>query len=292
MTNSRSPQVEITEISHDTIAFTLSGTDASIANALRRVMIAEVPTMAIDLVEVRVNTSVCHDEFIAHRLGLIPLMSTNADTYNYTRDCKCDGNCVDCSVTFELSVLNTTLEDISVTSHDLIPIGETDVKPVDHRDTPDKVLIVKLGPNEELSLTAIARKGIAKDHTKWSPVAVATYQFDPLVQINSSRMDLLSESQKKEFVSSCPTRVYHYEEQHRVVVVEEPVSCMFCEQCLRTAESFNVKDLVKISVKSGRFLFKVESTGLMPPDQIVFAALRILVDKLDAVDNEITLDAA
>ncbi|CEP00552.1 DNA-directed RNA polymerase RpoA/D/Rpb3-type domain-containing protein [Plasmodiophora brassicae] len=292
MAQARNAQVEINEITSDMMTFTLSGTDTSVANALRRVMIAEVPTMAIDLVEIRVNTSVCHDEFLAHRLGLIPLISVNADTYNYTRDCKCEGNCSDCSVTFELSVVNTTMDDISVTSHDLIALGVSDVRPVDNRDTPDKVLIVKLGPNEELSLTAIARKGIAKEHAKWSPVAVATYQFDPLVQVNSSRMDTLSELQKKEFVGSCPTKVYTYEEQHRVVVVEEPGACMFCEQCVRKAESFSIKDLVKISVKPGRFIFKVESTGVMPPDQIVFSALKILADKLDAVDHELALEGA
>lgn len=85
MAQARNAQVEINEITSDMMTFTLSGTDTSVANALRRVMIAEVPTMAIDLVEIRVNTSVCHDEFLAHRLGLIPLISVNADTYNYTR---------------------------------------------------------------------------------------------------------------------------------------------------------------------------------------------------------------
>lgn len=53
--------------------FDLVGVDASIANAFRRILIAEVPTMAIETVFVFNNTSVIQDEVLAHRLGLIPI---------------------------------------------------------------------------------------------------------------------------------------------------------------------------------------------------------------------------
>jgi DNA-directed RNA polymerase alpha subunit len=78
-------EVEILDLKEDTITFALSNTDVTIANTLRRVIIADVPTMAIDLVQIETNTSVLSDEFIAHRLGLIPLVSTNVDAFNYSR---------------------------------------------------------------------------------------------------------------------------------------------------------------------------------------------------------------
>lgn len=54
-------------------AFSLIGVDASIANAFRRIMLSELPTLAIEDVFIFDNTSIIQDEVLAHRLGLIPL---------------------------------------------------------------------------------------------------------------------------------------------------------------------------------------------------------------------------
>lgn len=49
------------------------GVDASIANSFRRILLSELPTMAIEKVHIYNNTSIIQDEVLAHRLGLIPL---------------------------------------------------------------------------------------------------------------------------------------------------------------------------------------------------------------------------
>jgi DNA-directed RNA polymerase alpha subunit len=45
------------------------------ANALRRVIISEIPTMAAHMTYIYENTSVLHDEFLTQRIGLIPFYS-------------------------------------------------------------------------------------------------------------------------------------------------------------------------------------------------------------------------
>jgi DNA-directed RNA polymerase II subunit RPB3 len=119
----RFPRVRIRELKDDYAKFELRDTDASMANALRRVMIAEVPTVAIDLVEIEVNSSVLNDEFIAHRLGLIPLTSAAAMAMRFSRDCDAcdgDGSCEYCSVEFHLAARATDSDQtLEVTSNDL-----------------------------------------------------------------------------------------------------------------------------------------------------------------------------
>jgi DNA-directed RNA polymerase alpha subunit len=66
---------EILEVSPERIKFVLNNCDVSFANALRRIIIAEVPTMAPHLISVYENTSVLHDEFLAQRIGLVPFYS-------------------------------------------------------------------------------------------------------------------------------------------------------------------------------------------------------------------------
>jgi len=281
---SRTPQIEILELKEDAISFILSKTDPSIANALRRIMTAEVPTMAVDLVEFENNTSVLHDEFIAHRLGLIPLTSSRLDKFNYTRDCSCVERCPNCSVEFKLSV--TCTEDVTkdVTSQDLIS-QDQDVVPVDtviggSNTQMNPILIVKLRKGQELKLKAVAKKGVGKEHAKWSPTCGVTYQYEPDIRFNQTRMDEFTETQKQEFASSCPTKVYRYDEDSKRVEIEDALRCMYCMECKKKAADWGKGDVVSIHQKQDRFIFTVETTGSLKPEDVVLHSLNILKLKL------------
>ncbi|KAI5314694.1 PREDICTED: DNA-directed RNA [Prunus dulcis] len=297
----RLPRVKIREMRDDYMKFELRDTDASVANALRRVMIAEVPTVAIDLVEIEINSSVLNDEFIAHRLGLIPLTSDRAMSMRFSRDCDAcdgDGQCEFCSVEFHLRAKCHSDQTLDVTSKDLLSSDHT-VVPVDFSDSAGMesseqkgIIIVKLRRGQELRLRAIARKGIGKDHAKWSPAATVTFMYEPDIRINEELMDMLTLDEKKAWVESSPTKVFDFDPKTEKVVVVDPEAYTYDDEVIKKAEAMGKPGLVDIIAKEDSFIFTVESTGAVKASQLLLNAIEILKQKLDAVRlSEDTVEA-
>mgnify|MGYP000524705291 CR=1 FL=1 len=160
-------KVKILERGDDWVKFSVEGISPGFANALRRVMMTEVPTMAIEWVDFRKNDSVLPDEIIAHRLGLIPL-KFDPKHYKLPKECECKGKgCSKCQVKFVLKKKGPCM----VYSGDLKSSAE-DVEPVY-----DNMPIVQLFEDEELEFEAIAQLGIGKEHAKWQ-AAIASYGYE------------------------------------------------------------------------------------------------------------------
>lgn len=83
-----SASIDILENTNEKIVIRFSNAPRQYVNAIRRISINEVPTLAIDDVVILENSSVMHDEALAHRLGLIPLR-TDLDRFVLPHDCDC-----------------------------------------------------------------------------------------------------------------------------------------------------------------------------------------------------------
>ena len=115
------PEVRILEYGQYNLKFELTNTELSVANALRRIIIAEVSTMAIDLVQVKENTSVLNDEFIAHRIGLVPIVSESVDQFMTHKQCTCEDFCNKCCVRYRLQKkCPPDMDTCEVTSNDIV----------------------------------------------------------------------------------------------------------------------------------------------------------------------------
>jgi DNA-directed RNA polymerase subunit D len=162
-----SPSVDVIERTADRIVAKFSNVPRQYVNALRRLAISEVPTLAIDDVVMLENSSVMHDEAVAHRLGLVPLR-TDPGRFVMPHECDCKST-LGCSKCRVLLVLDSEATDKTkvVTSGELVSEDEL-VKPVS-KDIP----IIVLAPNQKLKFEAYARLGTGKDHAKWQPTSAA-----------------------------------------------------------------------------------------------------------------------
>jgi DNA-directed RNA polymerase subunit D len=139
------------------VEFNITGIKENIANALRRVVISDVPVLAIESVTFSQNSSVMDDEVLAHRLGLIPL--------------KTDPNGLD-TVTVSLEGTGPGI----VYSKNLV-VKETKVKGKKKSESIsvyDTIPVIKLTEGQKVELEASAQLGRGRDHIKWQG-GIASY---------------------------------------------------------------------------------------------------------------------
>lgn len=281
----------------ETLHFQIDEVDNSFANGLRRVLLAEVPTLAIESVTIVHNTSVLPDEMIAHRLGLVPLYSMKAREMCYAHECVCGGaGCSECQITGELSVeCPAHQHSLPVFVNEALVIDDPAVYPVSAEEK--GVWLLTLGRCQRLSLRVVIRKNIAKTHAKFMPVATVAMRYAPDIVLNHEGFAKLEPEQCHQWVERCPRTVFKYEERSNRVLVANPEACIFCRECMSTEPPFNdlPEPLVFVRQRKNKagqynFTFVVESTGVLPVLQIVYDAIDVLRRKLKAIRAGLTED--
>ncbi|MBN2250711.1 MAG: DNA-directed RNA polymerase subunit D [Candidatus Altiarchaeota archaeon] len=159
-------KINVTEATKDKVRFNVSGIDVSLANALRRIIISEIPVMAIDKITFYENSSILNDEVLALRLGLTPL-KTDLKTYNPVTECTCKGKgCAKCT-----AVVTMDVQGPGVVYSKEIKCKDPEIAPVH-----DNIPIAKLIEVQKIKFEATARLGTGKEHMKWQG-GIASYEI-------------------------------------------------------------------------------------------------------------------
>lgn len=293
----KSLKMKIRSYGDDAMEFEVEGISCSIANALRRVMIAEVPTIAIEHVYIVNNTSIIQDEVLSHRLGLIPLrvdprlfewkgVDDDPNEKN-TVILKLDVTCrrlPDGTMENE-KVYSGQLEWLSAGSElpndtntvfgcDQSMMIESPVTPV-HND----ILIAKLRPGQSIRLECHCIKGVGEEHAKWSPVATTWYKLYPEVVLLRSD---ISEELKSRLCEELPGLIYPGDDG--VLCVDDAIDHeILLEKVRRMSGEDELRDVIQLRKRKDKFVFTIESTGAYKPHEIFQEAVKRLESKCDKV---------
>ncbi|KAI6652577.1 DNA-directed RNA polymerases I and III subunit RPAC1 isoform X1 [Oopsacas minuta] len=292
-------RVDIKYKTDEEIQFDLIGVDASIANAYRRIMLAEVPIMAIEKVYMMNNTSVMPDDVLAHRMGLIPIKADprlfNFPAYNEKNQLIVDSNSV---LEFELSIkcshnkaasVGATLPEEKYKNSNVytrhmkwVPIGDQAQLLGEVKTCQDDILIMKLRPGQEIKMKLHCVKGVGKDHAKFSPVATATYRLLPSIKL----LEPITGELARKLQSCFAEGVIGLKTVNNIdvaFVLDARKDTATREVCRHK----ELKDLVELSRISDHFIFTVESIGVLPAIDIVKESIKILMEKCDYFIGEI-----
>ncbi|NIO19286.1 MAG: DNA-directed RNA polymerase subunit D [Candidatus Aenigmarchaeota archaeon] len=255
-------KIKIISKKGDTWRFVLDGATPALANALRRIMMSEVPTLAVEWVDFQDNTSPVFDEVVAHRLGMLPLIF-DPKKFNFVDDCKCKGKgCPLCQVVFSLEKSGPA----TVYSGDM-KSSNRGVKPA-NPDFP----VVRLLKGQHMKFEAFAVLGKGKDHAKWQAANVS-YQYLPQIELKDLK-DL------KKVVNSCPKGVLGVKKRKLVLI--DPFTCDECRVCEEVSDKG-----VEIRSDPNKFVFRVESISGLNPKDIILESSLILEQKANEFKSEL-----
>jgi DNA-directed RNA polymerase subunit D len=254
-------RIKILSKSDTELSFLLEDSNPQFANALRRIMISEIPVLAIRSIDFTINDSVLYDEVIASRMGLMPLVF-KLGNFNFKDLCKCkEKGCSQCEVVFAIKKKGPG----TVYAKDM-KSSNPDVKPL-YDDTP----IVELGEDQTLKLQAVASLGFGKEHARHQAANVS-YRYYPLVKVNGKIKN------EQDCVKVCPKHALKLGGKASV-----SLDCDLCMECVKTANPSNLE----ISGDNTKFIFNVESISGLAVNEIVLEAVDILKNKAKEFEKQV-----
>lgn len=277
------------------------GVEAPLVNAVRRLLLSDVPSMAIEKVMISNNTSVLQDEVLAQRLGLVPLRAdplmfeyrgqdesaTPANTLQFQLRFRAERPSDDVktepSRTPAFAAAGVANVRVLSNSLRLLPLAGQEEVFTDANAGPvhDDILLALLRPGQEISLQAEAVKSCGRDHAKFSPVATAWYRLLPSIRlvrrVFGRQARQLRECFSPGVIKLVPVSGAVETDGDAVEAVVEDARY---DNCSRNVFRYDdLRQCVQLGRVKDHFIFTVESVGAQPPDKLFVEAAKILSTK-------------
>ena len=280
-------EFKIHDMTASEMEFDMIGVNPALSNALRRVIIAEVPVMAIENVYFNQNTTIMHDELLAQRLGLVPLL-VNPDRFD-----EFDGEPTDLNtLVFKLKMACSYAEGMpkpGVTDPELLYVNykvqsqhlEWVAEGVQANWMEDikafsDIPLVEMRPGQSLEIECHARKGVGKDHAKFSPVCPCSFKTLPVIELKQPITGKDAIHLQKCFSKG-------------VIGIKNDEAYVIDARTDTLSREFQRHDKFKNIVVQGKqkdyFIFNIESTGSIDAPVIVKNGLEVLKNKLISVQR-------
>ena len=263
---------------NQTLKFTLSDIPIAMANAIRRVAMAEIPVIAIDYNNINMiaNTSILNSEFLKDRIKLIPINNSTTVKNNYE------------NYLIKLNIINESLEmkDVFVDDFEIF-LDESKINNKELFSEP-KILLARLKPNNQIIFEFKLTKNISKKGgPQFNPTSCSIYTFErDEDKIKKEFKKCKTDDEKIEFNTLMADRLYKKnkdDEPHAYNFMIESVGYIDSKEIIK--ESFNVLENKLNFLKSELNANESKKIKEKDSDNLMDAKDFIIIDEDDTLGN-------
>lgn len=238
---------------NEKLSFILHDAEESFANAVRRMIVEEVPTLAVEDVEIKENSSVLYDEMLALRLGLCPI-KTDLKSYGFKKDCKCGGEgCARCELKIVLKGSKKGY------------VFATEAESMDPKcNFVHKMPVVKLLPKQKIETQMTAILGRGREHAKWSPGWVWYFGIPEFKTTAKSKLEGL---------------------KHPALEVGKDVKLKDISKWNGAAEDVLEQAGVEVGYSDKDFVFNMETWGQLTCKEMLEQSADLMVAKIEQFES-------
>ncbi len=246
------------------MTFRLKGADEVFANTIRRLIVEEVPTLAVEEVEVKDNNSALYDEMLALRVGLIPI-KTDLKSYRLPEnEQEIQEKSARCTLQIQLKASKKGY------------VYAEEAKSADPKCVfaYPTMPIVKLLSKQKVDINMTAVMGQGKEHTKWAP-GLLIYRAEPTLTIGN-----VKDSQK--IMENCPDGVFSMKGAKLSVDAENLLDSKLLEYYAELDPAIKLEYMDSL-------IICVESWGQLTWKEMLLTASDILIQKIEKFDQLLSI---